>query len=104
MSLADKPIHPSGKEQYTDLQTLAAQQGPLSLEATMRAIKPTATGMTLLEHYAGLAMQSMVMQAEVLERHDLLAGTKLDSFEAGVAEGAVALAQSLIAELEKAKS
>lgn len=92
MSKADKPIYPSEQVRYQDLQMLAAQQGPLSLEATMRAQKPPILGMTLLEHYAGLAMQGLVcsplpeVQSAPL---DIMAGW------------AVQTARALISELEK---
>jgi len=80
MSRADEPAFPM----YSEIGNLHAE------------------GLTKLEYFSAMAMQSIVMQAEVLERNDLLAGTKRESFEAGVAEGAVALARALIAELDKA--
>lgn len=65
---------------------------PVSAVATVDGY--TQDGMTLLEHYAGLAMQGMLANVGILEQ----AGLDVTK----VAVDAIDYAQALIAELEKA--
>ncbi len=75
MSRANKPIYPQAKEIRRD------DQRPTHLYAS---------GMTLLEHYAGLAMQG-VLASDV---HDVLS-------EKIIIDRSISHARALIAELEK---